>query len=135
MPPKISNAYRKRRMHAYKRTPVQGRKTAVDFAKIGITNDVMFGTVFKNEDDCKELLQRILGIEICELTIVESQKTIKTTLLGKGIRIDVYVKDNYGNAYDIESRQSKDTELHLRSRYYHSERMATRFVQEKNIRI
>ena len=122
MPPKVSNAYRKGGCMAYKNElPVQGRKTAVDFAKIGITNDVMFGTVFKNEDDCKELLQRILGIEICELTIVESQKTIKTTLLGKGIRIDVYVKDNYGNAYDIEMQTTKDTELHLRSRYYHSE--------------
>ena len=107
---------------AYKNElPIQGRKTAVNFAKIGITNDVMFGTVFKNADDCKELLQRILGIEICELTIVESQKTIKTTLLGKGIRIDVYVKDNHGNAYDIEMQTTKDTELHLRSRYYHSE--------------
>ena len=37
---------------AYKNElPIQGRKTAVDFAKIGITNDVMFGTVFKNADD------------------------------------------------------------------------------------
>ena len=63
---------------AYKNElPGQGRKAAVDFDKIGITNDVMFGTVFKNADDCRELLQRILGIEICELTIVESQKSIK----------------------------------------------------------
>ena len=48
-------------------------------------------------------------------------RMIKTTLLGKGIRIDVYVKDNHGNAYDIEMQTTKDTDLHLRSRYYHSE--------------
>ena len=60
MPPKVSNAYRKGGCMAYKNEqPIQGRKTAVDFAKIGITNDVMFGMVFKNADDCKELLQRI----------------------------------------------------------------------------
>ena len=52
MPPKVSNAYRKGGCMVYKnKQPVQGRKAAVDFAKIGITNDVMFGTIFKNEDN------------------------------------------------------------------------------------
>ncbi|MCI5620715.1 MAG: Rpn family recombination-promoting nuclease/putative transposase [Lachnospiraceae bacterium] len=62
-----------------------------------------------------------MGFSIRELTIVEAQKTMKATLLGKGIRIDVYVKDMEGNAYDIEMQMTKEKELHLRSRYYHSE--------------
>ena len=36
------------------------KKTMETFEKIGITNDRMFGTVFRNEKECKELLQRIL---------------------------------------------------------------------------
>ena len=34
------------------------RHPMIDFEKIGITNDRMFGTVFRNEKECKELLQR-----------------------------------------------------------------------------
>ena len=33
-----------------------------DFSKIGIFNDVMFCSVFRNPEDCKELLQRITGL-------------------------------------------------------------------------
>ena len=93
----------------------------IDFDTIGITNDVMFGTVFRDKEKCKELLERILGLTISELTIVEAQKTMKSTFLGKGIRIDVYAKDMKGNAYDIEMQMTRKQELHLRSRYYHSE--------------
>ena len=93
----------------------------IDFDTIGITNDVMFGTVFRDKEKCKELLERILGLTISELTIVEAQKTMKSTFLGKGIRIDVYAKDMEGNAYDIEMQMTKEQVLHLRSRYYHSE--------------
>ena len=80
---------------------------AIDFDTMEITNDMMFGSVFRNEADCKELLERILGFPISELTIVEAQKTMKATLLGKGIRLDVYVKDMEGNAYDIEMQMTK----------------------------
>ena len=93
----------------------------VNFNEIGITNDLMFGTVYKNPEYCKELLQRILQINIVEIGIVEPQKTIKTTIIGKGIRIDIYAKDNQGNVYDIEMQSTEETDLHLRTRYYHSE--------------
>ena len=93
----------------------------IDFETIGFTNDIMFGSVFHDKEKCKELLERILGLTISELTIVEAQKNMKSTFLGKGIRIDVYAKDMKGNAYDIEMQMTRKQELHLRSRYYHSE--------------
>lgn len=93
----------------------------VNFNEIGITNDLMFGTVYKNPEYCKELLQRILQINIVEIGIVEPQKTIKTAIIGKEIRIDIYAKDNQGNVYDIEMQSTEETDLHLRTRYYHSE--------------
>ena len=34
----------------------------IDFDKIGITADVMFCTVLSNSEDCREFLQRILGL-------------------------------------------------------------------------
>lgn len=96
-------------------------KDEVCFDAIGITDDVMFGSVFRDREDCKEFLQRILGIKIIELTIVESQKSIKTKLFAKGIRIDIYAKDQDGNSYDIEMQLLDTKDLALRSRYYHSE--------------
>ena len=93
----------------------------INFDKIGITDDVMFGSVFRNKDDCKEFLQRIMDIEISELHIVEEQKSLKIRFMGKGVRIDVYVRDKQGNSYDIEMQISNTHELELRSRYYHGE--------------
>lgn len=94
---------------------------AINFNEIGITNDVMFGSVFQDEENCKEFLQRILNIEIQELRLVESEKSIRNHVAGKGIRIDVYVKDVDGNSYDVEMQLENTGELPLRSRYYHSE--------------
>lgn len=85
----------------------------IDFDKIEITNDFMFGTVMSEPENCKEFLQRILGMEIAELTIAEPQKSIKQGLYSKGIRLDVYVKDMEGNAYDIEMQQIDTGELDL----------------------
>ena len=94
---------------------------AINYEQIGITNDVMFGSVFQNVEDCKELLQRILHLRIVELTIVEGQKQMNRNLSGKGIRLDIYVRDGEGNSYDIEMQLTDTGELDLRSRYYHSE--------------
>ena len=100
---------------------VQGKTETINFDEIGITNDFMFGTVFRDKEKCKELLQRILKIRLAEIEVVEPQKVMKTTLIGKGIRIDIYAKDSEGNVYDIEMQTTEETDLHLRTRYYHSE--------------
>ena len=93
----------------------------IDFDKIGITDDVMFCTVLSNSEDCREFLQRILGIEIEEIVVVGTQVSMKSNFHAKGVRLDVYEKDKKGNAYDIEMQTTKMRELPLRSRYYHSE--------------
>jgi len=96
-------------------------ENAICFDAIGITHDLMFGTVFQDPDNCKELLERILEIQIEEITIVESQKNMKMGISSKGIRIDIYARDIEGNSYDIEMQLVNTGELDLRSRYYHSE--------------
>ena len=93
----------------------------IDFDKIGITDDVMFCTVLSNSEDCREFLQRILGIEIEEIVVVGTQVSMKSNFHAKGVRLDVYAKEKKGNAYDIEMQTTKMRELPLRSRYYHSE--------------
>mgnify|MGYP002516099871 FL=1 len=111
----------KRKTVALNMGMVKGKTESINFDKIGITNDFMFGTIFRDKDKCKELIQRILQIKLVEIEVVEPQKIMKTTLIGKGIRIDVYAKDSEGNVYDIEMQTTEETDLHLRTRYYHSE--------------
>ncbi len=111
----------KRKTVALNMGMVKGRIESINFDKIGITNDFMFGTIFRDKDKCKELIQRILQIKLVEIEVVEPQKIMKTTLIGKGIRIDIYAKDSEGNVYDIEMQTTEETDLHLRTRYYHSE--------------
>ena len=98
-------------------TPEEERK----FEQVKITDDLMFGTVFRNSEDCKELLERILQIHITEIEVVQEQKTMKGTVNSKGTRLDIYARDDQMNSYDIEMQLVNSEELILRSRYYHSE--------------
>ena len=83
-----------------KQSAVTGRPT--DFSKIDIRDDMMFCSVFHNPEDCREFLQRIMGIRIAELRIVQEQKSMQSRYQGKGVRLDIYVRDVEGNSYDIE---------------------------------
>ena len=43
------------------------------YRNINITDDYMFSTVFSDEGRCRELLHRILGVEIVELKVISAQ--------------------------------------------------------------
>ena len=49
----------------------KGKTETINFDEIGITNDFMFGTVFRDKVKCKELLQRILKIKLTEIEVDE----------------------------------------------------------------
>lgn len=88
---------------------------------IGFTDDFMFCSVMEDEEKCKELLQRILNIEITEIKTVCKQKTIKNRKISRGVRLDIYARDVDGNKYDIDMQTTKELYLGKRTRYYHSE--------------
>ena len=79
-------------------TPEEEQK----FEQVKITDDLMLGTVFRNSEDCKELLERILQIHITEIEVVQEQKNMKGSIQSKGSRLDIYVRDDQMNSYDIE---------------------------------
>lgn len=88
---------------------------------ISITDDFMFCSVMEDKEKCKEFLQRVLNINIVQITVSDNQKTIKNSRDSKGIRLDVYATDIEGNNYDIEMQTTKEASLGKRTRYYHSE--------------
>lgn len=88
---------------------------------LGISNDFMFGKIMQDEELCQELLQRILpDLKIDHIEYPELQKSIKTDIDAKSIRLDVYVKDKKGTVYDIEMQVTDTKELPKRMRYYQS---------------
>lgn len=88
---------------------------------VPITDDYMFCHVFEDVEKCKELLERVLGIEIDLISPPVYQKEIRGGINEHGIRLDIYVKDVDGNTYDIEMQTYVLSSLGKRIRYYHSE--------------
>ncbi len=94
---------------------------STEWESLGISNDFLFGKIMQDAELCKELLQRILpDIEIDHIEYPELQKTIKSDVDAKSVRLDVYVKDGKGSVYDIEMQMADTKELPKRSRYYQS---------------
>lgn len=75
-----------------------GRKRLADLT---IKNNFMFGAVMCDENNCKGLLERVLQFPIDRVE-VSKEKSILYHPEYKGVRLDVYAKDEQGTHYDIE---------------------------------
>ena len=105
----------------------------IDWDAITIKNNFLFQETLRNKSLCKQLLERVLHIQVKTIRYMETEKTMKAKLSSKNTRLDVYVEDKDGNVSDIEM-QTTDTksvinyderdektiirELPLRTRYY-----------------
>ena len=83
-----------------------------------IKNDFIFTKVMRNQDICKEILEKILNIKIKKIIYLENEKTMDISLDSKSIRLDVYLEDEEQTIYNIEMQTSDTYELPKRSRYY-----------------
>ncbi|WP_297417320.1 Rpn family recombination-promoting nuclease/putative transposase [Clostridium sp.] len=86
--------------------------------ELNLEDDFLFAKVMSDKEVCKELLEKILEIEIEKIEIVEEQKTIDLLIESKGIRLDVYVKDENNTIYNVEMQRGKHKNLPKRLRYY-----------------
>ena len=85
-----------------------------------IKDNFLFGAVMMNEDNCKGLLERALDIKI-DYVRVSREKSIVYHPEYKGVRLDVYAKDEAQTCYNIEMQVLKQPDLGRRSRYYQSQ--------------
>ncbi|AQS05527.1 putative transposase/invertase (TIGR01784 family) [Clostridium beijerinckii] len=86
--------------------------------ELNLEDDFLFAKVMSDKEICKELLEKILEIEIEKVEMVEEQKTIDLLLESKGIKLDVYVKDENNTIYNVEMQRGKHKNLPKRLRYY-----------------
>lgn len=84
-----------------------------------IRDNFMFAAVMTIGDNCQELLEMVLDIEIDHVE-VNYEKTIVYHPEYHGVRLDVYAKDAHNTRYDVEMQATVEN-VPLRSRYYHSQ--------------
>ncbi|MCQ2613936.1 MAG: Rpn family recombination-promoting nuclease/putative transposase [Treponemataceae bacterium] len=85
--------------------------------KATIANNYIFYYVMhENPDICKEVIERLLQIEIDHIEMAQ-EEVIKVDMNAKSIRMDVYIK-NATQAFDLEIQALDTHELPERARYY-----------------
>ena len=80
----------------------------------------MFGAVMMEEENCKRFLELALGFPI-ERVEVSKEKSIVYHPEYKGVRLDVYGKNEHNTRYNVEMQVAKKAELGKRVRYYHGQ--------------
>ena len=95
-----------------------GRKQRLK--ELTIKDNFMFGAVMMDEDNCKGLLERVLELPI-ERVEISREKSIVYHPEYKGVRLDVYAKDESQTRYNVEMQVEKKPALGKRSRYYQSQ--------------
>ncbi|MDE7270371.1 MAG: Rpn family recombination-promoting nuclease/putative transposase, partial [Acetatifactor sp.] len=88
--------------------------------ELTIKDNFMFGAVMADEENCRGLLELVLGIPI-KTVKVSREKSIVYHPEYKGVRLDVYAEDEQHTHYDVEMQVAREREMGKRSRYYHSQ--------------
>ena len=90
--------------------------------ELTIQDDYMFKRIMNIKRICLKLLQGILHVEIKDIHYLETEKSMEARYRGKGIRLDVYVRDDANTVYNIEMqvRMPEGKSLFKRTRYYQS---------------
>lgn len=95
---------------------IRSRKT---LQELTFKDNFMFAAVMMDEDNAKGVLERALDIVIDHLEI-SYEKSIVYNPEYRGIRLDVYLKDEKNTHFDVEM-QVADKSIIKRARYYHSQ--------------
>ena len=82
-------------------------------------DNFMFAAVMLDEENAKGVVERALGIQIDHVEISYEKSKVYNPEY-KGIRLDVYLKDDKNRHFNVEM-QVANTEIYKRSRYYHSQ--------------
>ena len=91
---------------------VRKRKT---LEELTIQNDYLFKRIMSEKDICIKFVQIILGLDIKDIVYIKTEEVVKELYDSKGIRLDVYLKDEDGVVYNIEMQvTSLDEEEELK---------------------
>lgn len=87
--------------------------------ELTFTDDGMFQAVLHEREICAELVERLLHVRVKHVEYPELEKEIAPYYTTKGVRLDVYLKDE-NKIIDIEVQNYPQDALGKRTRYYQS---------------
>lgn len=88
-------------------------------SELTIKDNFVFGAVMCEEANCRRFLEMVLDFPI-ERVEVNKEKSIVYHPEYKGVRLDVYAKDENNTHYNVEMQAIREPALGKRARYYHS---------------
>ena len=89
------------------------------YDSLTFTDDFMFSHILKaNPDLCASILSLLLPWPVEDIVVLNREYEIRVTPDGKGVRFDIYLKDNAKKIYSIEMLNYYENHLPFRSRYY-----------------
>ncbi|KAA9256930.1 Rpn family recombination-promoting nuclease/putative transposase [Lactobacillus jensenii] len=89
----------------------------------GFTNDEIFGSIMQNKRFCKAIIKAVLpDVNVVSVESIDTQKELgtKSDKRSKSVRLDIAVKDQAGNLYDLEMQVNNNHDIGPRMRYYQS---------------
>ena len=91
------------------------------YNELTFTDDFMFCRVLRNNEDlCKRLVELLLDVKVDRIVLRDSQHSIERDSDSRGVRFDVYLKDEDGTVFDLEMQNRQIKSLPFRTRYYQS---------------
>ena len=91
------------------------------YKDLTFTDDFMFRKVLMSDKDlCRRLVELLLDVEIEDIQYKDDNHEIAINSDSKGVRLDVYLRDEKGTVFDLEMQNMKEYDMPRRSRYYQS---------------
>lgn len=85
-----------------------------------IKDNFMFCAVMSEEENCIGFLEMVLGFPIAKIDVSYERNMVYHPEY-KGIRLDVYAKDEANKHYNVEMQVRREISIEKRARYYHSQ--------------
>ena len=86
-----------------------------EFQKLNLSDDFLFAKVMEDEMVLRPVVEKILGIRIREMTIIQSQKMIFIEHYSKCIRLDIMSDDKKGSRYNVEIQKKNEYNIGTRT--------------------
>ncbi len=88
---------------------------------IPITNRYAFADVLRGDLElARDFISVLIGKKIGKVKLAQRESAFDISPLTKGVRFDVYLKDDNEESFDVELQVSNEEDLEKRIRYYHS---------------
>ena len=85
------------------------------FQNLNLSDDFLFAKVMEDETVLRPVIEKILGIRIRNMTIVQSQRVIDIEPDSRGIRLDVMADDEKGSRYNVEIQKKNEYNIGTRT--------------------